>query len=177
MNKTNLILLTLIISILSSCSNFLGIDTKTDKPKPDISTKSVRYLTISPINLTKFEVEVIDDELNLFKNNALIKIELEGSFNKKKEENIYFDEIIFLEKVDTLATPGAWGGCEITVNLLPNFSSTKKKKDKTIYNIQPEKVSFKTTLEYRLYTCGIGQNKIELNFANLRRSFELIQKK
>ena len=176
MNKTNFIFIAL-LSTLTSCSSFLGIKTKTDKPKPDITTKSVRYTTSRPIDLTKLEVEVIDDELNLFKNNALIKIELEGSFKKKDWENIFFDEIIFLEQVNRSDTSGFNSNCEIVVDLLPKFTSKKKKKDKTVYNIQTETVSFKTTLEYRLYACAFGQNTINIKVGRQSKVIELIQKK
>ena len=178
MKKTNLLFITaLLILIAGSCSSLLGIKTKTDKPNSDISTKSVRYVTNRPINLNKFEVGIIDDELNLFKNNALIKIEIEGSFKKKDWENTYFDEIIFLEKVNRLNTSGFHGNCEITVSLLPKFTSKRKKKDKTVYDIQTETVSFKMALEYRLYTCGLGRNTIKINVGNQSKVIELIQKK
>ncbi len=175
MNKTNFIFIAL-LSTLTSCSSFLDVKTKTNKAKPDITTKSIRHTT-SRIDLTKFEVKVIDDELNLFKNNALIKIELEGSFKKKDWENMFFDEIIFLEKVSKTDTSGFKSNCEIVIDLVPKFTSKKKKKDKTLYNIQTETVSFKTTLEYRLYTCGFGQNTVNIIVGKQSKVIELIQKK
>jgi hypothetical protein len=138
---------------------------------------SVRYVTNRPINLNKFEVEIVDDELNLFKNNALIKIELEGSYKKKDWENTYFDKIIFLEKVKKIDTSGFYGNCNITISLLPKFTTKRNKKDKTVYDVKSEIVSFKTILEYRLYTCGFGKNLVEINAGNQSRVIELIQRK
>lgn len=177
MNKTIIIFIALLISTITSCSSLLGVKTKTDKPQPDITTKSVRYTSSRPIDLNKFEIEIIDDELNLFKNNALIKIKLEGNFKKKESKNTYFDEIVFLEQVNKGDISGFHNNCEIVVDLLPKFTSKRKRNDKTVYDIQTETVSFKTTLEYRIYTCGFGQNTIKINLGNRSEKIELIQKK
>ena len=177
MNKTKIIFIDLLITTISSCSSLLGVKTKTDKPQPDITTKTIRYTYNRPIDLTKFEIEIIDDQLNLFKNNALIKIELEGSFKKKESENAYFDEIVFLEQVNKGDSLGSNFNCEIVVDLLPKFNSKRKKNDKTVYDIQTETVTFKTNLEYRIYTCGFGKNTININVENRREKIEMIKKK
>ena len=58
MNKTIIIFIALLISTITSCSSLLGVKTKTDKPQPDITTKSVRYTSSRPIDLNKFEIEI-----------------------------------------------------------------------------------------------------------------------
>ena len=163
-----------LLLVLSSCSSFLGVRTKTRKPVSDVKTESRRYTTDRQVVITGLKTEVLDDELNLFKNNGLIRIELEGHFNKESWESVYFDDMLLLEKV---SDANATRNCSIEIDIIPAFTRKRSKRDGTVYQEEDTKVYFKTTLEHRLYTGCYGQNTVHVTCAGKEEQVILVQRK
>lgn len=176
--KNILLIIILFILAFSSCRSFLGFRTKTIKPKSDIKTETFRNNKENKIHLSKFEVTVIDSTLNLFKNNALISIEIEGYF---KQDGLgkapHFNKVLFYENIIEQQLSGIKSNCIIDIDLIPKFSRMKRRKDKTIYIEKEKKAFFKSKLEYRIYTCSFGINKVNFRMNNMSDSIELIQYK
>jgi hypothetical protein len=158
---------------MSACSRILQIETKTKKPVSDIPLKVKRYTVRYRITISKFDVEVLDGNLNLFKNQALLKIDVEGSMDKEEGENFYFDKFVVIEKVTRIVNKG----CDIEIEFIPTFSAKKKKGDKTLYIPEDRKVNFKTRLEHRVYSGSFGQNNLKIRFMDQWKEVTLFQRK
>lgn len=172
--NTKFSILVFFILILSSCSSLIGIQTKSAKPNSHVPTKSIRYSTEGNITIKTLDIILLDDDLNLFKNNVLVRLKIEGKYAKQDFETKFFDEFLFVE---TAQNGGYSNDKEINIQVLPQYRSKQRRKDNTEYTIDSTRVGFQTTLEYRLYTDGFGMNKVTFHLGNQSKSIALQQKK
>ncbi len=159
-----------------ACFSFLSKrKTKTRKPVSDVPVKSKRFNRDVQVEIFKLESLIIDGDLGLFKNNALIAIEIQGKIIDANGEQVFLDEITLMEYATRKQNSDT--DHTITVELIPSFTYKKNNKDKSLYAVDSSCMHFKTRIEHRLYTCGFGKNVVTFAMGDEKSSVTLYQGK
>ena len=153
--KFNKFALIVVLSLIfMSCKSFLGITTKTDKPKTDVKTTYYEFDQNRAISINKLEYKILDSTLNLFKSEALIEVNIEGEF-KIKENQKFIQNVIVLSNVS---------GINQTIELLPTLQKRKKRNDRCEYLIEKnDNKKFKMRLQIKVLNLHFGKNIVILN--------------
>jgi hypothetical protein len=168
----------ILMLVFSSCSKILGVKTRTAKPNSDLKLTVNRYTIGNKISINGFDVKVLDGDLNLFKNQGLIMINIAGTIEKRSDDVFYLERFIVIEKViqkDTTYYPKR--GCTIEIEFIPILSNKKRKRDKTVYLIENNKITFNTKLEHRVYSGSFGENLLQVKFLDKKIEVPLFQRK
>ncbi|WMJ74200.1 hypothetical protein RCC89_13635 [Cytophagaceae bacterium ABcell3] len=169
-----IIVFAFLVFLNASCTSLLGIKTKSERPVSNVSVVKERYICRN-IDVSRFKVSIVDGQLNLFKNNGLIQIEIEGTLLLNNEDdNIYFKKFKAIEKVISNHT---LPGCKVEIELIPVFSKRQRHKDKTFYSRQENGIGFRTALQHRLYSGCFGSNDVSIRFIGHEESFIIYQGK
>ncbi len=171
MKKNQFTKLTFIFSLsitIISCKSFLGITTKTDKPQTDIKTSYYEYDQNKDISISKLQYKILDSTLNLFKNEALIEVNVEGEF-KIKEKQKFIQKALVLSKVN---------GLNQTIEILPTLQKRKKRNDHCEYFQEENDIKkVKIMLQIKVTNLHFGENKIILNCYDKKQEFNLTRTK
>lgn len=164
----NVLLLVAMSCSFLSCKSFIGIKTKVDREKSEVKTKNIELEKDKNLIINEFKYKTIDSTLNLFKNEILIEIHLEGYVENDVKE-------VFLKNIQILTIRN---NNEQEIQLIPVFQQRKKRSDNSEYYAGEGGVyNFSTDLQIKISKFYFGKNYIKLKANDKYIEFDLFRPK
>ena len=141
-------------------------------PKKKVDVPVTHTLTWWPfqekLEITSFDIRVVDEHLNLLKSNATVEYTIEGSLKQSHDRKSYIKQVHMSEK---LISKEPLQGAEIEITITPVVG--QKKTEGSV----PETTTFRFTNRQTLHSVAWGKHKFRFICGNFEETIELIQRK